>query len=73
MKHISDVQGVLFAVEYFGSPPEIQSVHLLDADYSPVGPDLTFLLHGTLLLIADTSDAERFLSKLVEDLPCPSC
>lgn len=69
MKYICDVNGILFEVNYLGSPPEIQSVHLLGVDYLPVGPDLTFLLHDTLLLIPDTSDAERFLSKLVEEIP----
>lgn len=69
MKHIGDVNGVLFEVTYSGPPPvEIQSVHLLDVDYRPTGPDLTFLLHDTLVMTAKR-DAERFLSKLIEELP----
>ncbi len=69
MKHVCDVSGVLLEVEYSGpSPVEIQSVRVLDADYRPVGPDLTLMLHDTLFLVAQ-DEAERFLSKLVAELP----
>ena len=69
MKHISDVNGVLFEVTYSGPPPvEIHSVHLLDVNYLPTGPDLTFLLHDVLVMTAER-EAERFLSKLIEELP----
>lgn len=68
VKHICDVNGVLLEVQYSGPMPvEIQSVHVLGPDYLPTGPDLTFLFHDTLFLTGP-SEAERFLSKLVEDI-----
>jgi hypothetical protein len=69
VKHISDVNGVLFEVAYSRTPPvEIRSIHLLDASYRPIGPDLTHLLHE-LLIMTTQSEAERFISKLIEELP----
>lgn len=68
VKHICDVLGVLLEVHYSGPPPvEIKPVRVLGHDYQPTGPDL---LHDTLLICEDAPcEAERFLSKLVGELP----
>lgn len=65
-----EVRGVLFHVEYDPKLPiTIHKVRTLGADYKPTGPDLTHLLHDTLLL-EDGSDDEavRFLSLITEDI-----
>lgn len=70
MNHIFEHAGVMLDVDYIpGNPPTFQSVKVLGADYKPTGPNLLPMLHTTAIVNADETEAMRFLSAIVEDLP----
>ena len=70
--HIHDSAGVSLRVEYAIASDGVLIFHnikVLDADYRPVGPDLTPLLH-TLLVLTNVNppQGEHFLSTLVAEI-----
>lgn len=70
-KQLFEHAGVLLQVQYEVVHDEVvfESVHALDADYRPVGPDLTSLLDD--MLICDTPgcvEAQRILSKIAGEI-----
>lgn len=74
---IHDSHGVLLEVKYKPGPPaeggpEIISVHVCDAQYRAVGPNLLHLLHACILLEprkpGEGVTGEHFLSTLVPEL-----
>lgn len=76
-RHLFEHKGVILQVDYErleDGTPDFQSIRTLGDDYRPVGPELRFLLDG-LLVVEDAPpgalecEAERFLSKIVEELP----
>lgn len=74
MIHIFEHRGVMLRVDYAeGAEPTFNDVRVLDANYRPVGPNLTPLLDNTLLMNDKPDDqgefsAATFLSAIVEDL-----
>lgn len=57
-----------------GDEPVFNSIHVMDADYRPVGPNLFPLLHQTLVVDADPEvgdelEAQTFVSAICEELP----
>lgn len=79
MIHIFEHAGIHLHVDYTPANsaadlPTFHTVRVLDANYRPTGPDLTTLLHHTLLLAAEPTPGERtdaitFLSAIAADLP----
>ncbi len=70
--HIHDSAGVSLRVEYAIASDGVLIFHnikVLDADYRPVGPDLTPLLHHLLVLTnINPPQGEHFLSTLVAEI-----
>lgn len=75
MIHIFEHSGVMLRVDYTpGEEPTFHSIHVMDASYRPIGPDLTQLLHKTVLLDDEPvegqlANAQPFLSAICEELP----
>jgi hypothetical protein len=78
VKHIYEHEGVMLEVLYSRDPAleeEVifHSVRTLDSQYRPTGPDLTPLLHTACIVEHEVpggdSEAVRFLSAIIEELP----
>jgi hypothetical protein len=75
MVHIYEHEGVMLRVDYEPGAdgiPTFNDVRVLDADYRPVGPNLTNMLDSTLLMSPPDALGEHsamtFLSAIVEEL-----
>ena len=72
MIHLFDHHGTMLHVDYSpGTPITLHSVHVTDSMYRPVGPDLTIMLHNTLVPIMATAQnalCQTFLSSIIDSI-----
>lgn len=69
---VVEYAGVMFRVEYEEHPEDpitFYTVHVLDAAYRPVGPNLVALMDG-MLIMTNATEAEPLLSRIAEEITC---